>query len=210
VEPDGRRARRERGRQAVVEAAFALILEGKAPPSAQDVADRAGVSVSSVFRNFDGLADLQRQALDQFHSRYSHFASARPAPGADLVSRIGFFVRTRVGLYEQAGQLLMLARFRALDHETMAEAVAYNRAALAAQTRECFRAEIAGRTVADASDLLSLLDSLTSPEAFELMTRTHRRSPRQISRSWRLALRVFIAGWPPATFTLTKSEGRSP
>ena len=104
----------------------------------------------------------------------------------------------------------MLARFRALDHETMAEAVAYNRAALAAQTRECFRAEIAGRTVADASDLLSLLDSLTSPEAFELMTRTHRRSPRQISRSWRLALRVFIAGWPPATFTLTKSEGRSP
>ena len=117
------------------------------------MADRAGVSVSSVFRNFDGLADLQRQALDQFHSRYSHFASARPAPGADLVSRIGFFVRTRVGLYEQAGQLLMLARFRALDHETMAEAVAYNRAALAAQTRECFRAEIAGRTVADASDL---------------------------------------------------------
>ncbi len=49
-----------------------LILEGKAPPSAQDVAERAGVSVSSVFRNFDGLADLQRRALDQFQSRYSH------------------------------------------------------------------------------------------------------------------------------------------
>lgn len=198
AEPDGRKARRERGRRAVVDAAFALILEGKAPPSAQDVADRAGVSVSSVFRNFDGLADLQRQALAQFRSRYSHFVAARPAPGADLESRIGFFVRARVGLYEQAGPLLTLGRVRALDHDTMTEAVADNRAALAAQTRECFAAEIAGRTAAEASDLVALLDSLTSLEAFELMTRTHRRSPRQISRSWRSALRALTAGRPPA------------
>ncbi|WP_162899139.1 TetR/AcrR family transcriptional regulator [Mycobacterium shigaense] len=193
AESDGRRARRERGRQAVVDAAFALILEGTAPPSVQDVAERAGVSVSTVFRNFDGLADLQRQALGQFQSRYSHFVSARPAPGADLESRIGFFVRTRVGLYERAGKLLMLARGRALDHETMAQAVAYNRAALAAQTRECFWTEITGRSEADTSHLWSLLDSLTSPEAFEVMTRTHGRSPRQISRSWRSALRVLLA-----------------
>lgn len=196
VQPDGRRARRERGRQAVVDAAFALILEGKIPPSAQDVAERAGVSVSSVFRNFDGLADLQGQALDRFRSRYSHFVAARPALGADLDSRIGFFVRQRVSLYEQAGPLLMLARTRALDHNAMAEAVAHNRAALAAQTQECFRAEIASRTMTAASDLVSLLDALTSPEAFELMTTTHGRSARQITRSWRLGLRELIAGWP--------------
>ena len=34
---DGRRARREPGRRAVVDAAFALILEGKAPFAVQDV-----------------------------------------------------------------------------------------------------------------------------------------------------------------------------
>lgn len=194
-EPDGRRARRERGRQAVVDAAFMLILEGKIPPSALDIADRAGVSVSSVFRNFDGLADLQRQALDQFRSRYSHFVVARPEPGAALESRVRFFVRQRVGLYEQAGPLMMLARVRALDHETMAEAVAYNRAALAAQARECFHAEIAGRPSAVARDLVSLVDSLTSPEAFDLITRTHGQSARQIARSWRSGLTVLITGW---------------
>ncbi len=198
AEPDGRRARRERGRQAVVDAAFALILEDGIPPSAHDVAERAGVSVSSVFRNFDGLADLQGQALDRFRSRYAHFVAARPAPGADLDSRIGFFVRHRIHLYEQAGPLLMLARMRAVDHATMTEAVAGNRAALAAQTRECFRAEIAGRTTTDASDLVSLLDALTSPESFDLMTRTHGRSARQITRSWRVALQELIADWPPA------------
>ena len=197
AQPDGRRARRERGRRAVIDAAFALILEGRAPLSAQDVAERAGVSVSSVFRNFDGLADLQRQALDQFHSRYAHFVAARPAPGADLAMRIRFFVRTRIALFEQAGPLLAIARSRALDHQTMADAVASNRAALAAQTRECFAAELAGLTAADAADLLSLLDSITSPEAFELETGTHHRSPRQVSRSWRSALQALTSGWPP-------------
>ena len=196
AEPDGRRARRERGRQAVVDAAFALILEGRIPPSVGDIAERAGVSASSVFRNFDGLADLQRQALDRFGSRFAHHIAARPVPGADLDSRIGFFVRHRVTLYEQSGPLLMLARMRALDHETMAVAVAHNRTALAAQTRECFQAEIAWRTNADAADLVSLLDALTSPEAFDLMTRTHGRSARQITRSWRSALRDLITGSP--------------
>jgi len=198
AEPDGRRARRERGRQAVIDAAFALILEGRIPPSAHDVAERAGVSVSSVFRNFDGLADLQRQALDRFRSRYAHSVAARPAPGADLDSRIGFFVRHRIHLYEQAGPLLMLARTRALEHDTMAEAVAKNRAALSAQTHECFQAEIAGRTTTDAADLISLLDALTSPESFDLINRTHGRSARQITRSWRVALQELLAGWPPA------------
>ncbi|WP_156686374.1 TetR/AcrR family transcriptional regulator [Mycobacterium sp. Marseille-P9652] len=195
---DGRRARRDRSRKAVVDAAFSLILEGKVPPSAQDVADRAGVSVSSVFRQFDGLTDLQHQAIDRFRSRYWHLIVARPARGADLDSRIAFYVRNRLSLYEQAGPLLMLGRMRAVDHETMAAGVAQNRAALAAQARECFEAEIAGRTTADASDLISLIDSLTSPEAFDLMTRAHRRSARQVGRSWRMGLRVLIAGWPPA------------
>lgn len=195
---DGRRARRERGRRAVVDAAFSLILDGKAPFAVQDVAERAGVSVSSVFRNFDGLPDLQRQALAQFGARYSHFLVAAPPPGADLESRVEFFLRHRIGLYEQAGPLLMVARMQALDQETMVEAVAQNRCALAAQTRQCFQSEIAERTISQAAGLVSLLDSLTSPESFDLMTRTHGRSSRQIAQSWRAGLAALIAGWPPA------------
>ena len=206
---DGRRARRERGRRAVVDAAFALILEGKAPFAVHDVAERAGVSVSSIFRNFDGLSDLQRQALAQFGARYSHFLVASPPPGCDLDARLEFFVRNRVGLYEQAGPLLMMARMQALDQETMVEAVAQNRHALATQTRECFQSEVAGRTSTEAADLVSLIDSLTSPEAFDLMSRTHGRSGRQITHTWCSGLRALIAGWPPPHPTRgRKTNGR--
>lgn len=198
---DGRRARRERGRRAVIDAAFALILDGAAPFAVEDVAERAGVSVSSVYRNFDSLVDLQRQALAQFEARYAHLLVATPPPQADFAARLEFFLRHRISLYEQAGPLLKMARIRALDHEAMADAVVQNRRGLAEQTRNCFRAEIAQRTASDAANLVSVIDSLTAPESFDLMTGTHARSGRQVARSWRLGLHALIAGWPPARRT---------
>ncbi|MHA7653640.1 hypothetical protein ACX9NE_28020 [Mycobacterium sp. ML4] len=181
----------------MIDAAFDLILEGKIPPAVHDVAERAGVSVSSVFRQFDGLTDLQQQTIEQFRARYWHFIAARPDPGTDLDARIRLYVRNRVSLYAQALPLLMLARSRALEHQAMAEAVAYNRAALLAQTREWFRPETADCATADAADLVSLIDSLTCPEAFDLLSRAHHRSDRQVSRSWRSGLRALMAEWPP-------------
>ena len=192
VPVDGRRARRDRNRKAVIEAAFALIAAGKGPPSAEDVAERAGVSVSSVFRNFDGLVDLQQQALELFSERYSHLISATPPPDDDLDVRIAFFVRNRLDLYEEAHPLMALARARAFDHDALAEAVARNRSLLAEQTRTCLVPEMAERTPSGAADLVAIVDSLTSPEAFELMTRTHARTRTQIAAAWTGALHTLL------------------
>jgi AcrR family transcriptional regulator len=189
---DGRNARRERGRRAVVEAAFALIVEGKGPPAVEDIAERAGVSVSSVFRNFDGLADLQQQALALFRERYAHLLTAAPPAGAALGDRAVFFVDHRLDLYEQAHALMGMARVRAFEHDSWSGPVAANRAALAHQTRACFDPEITDLAPADAADLVALLDSLTSPEAYEVMTRAHGRTRIQIARTWTAALQTLV------------------
>jgi len=189
---DGRRARRDRNRQAVVDAAFALIVEGKGPPSAEAVAERAGVSESSIFRNFDGLADIQEQALDQFRERFSHLLLATPSADATLDERIAFFVGNRIDLYVQAGPLMSMARARAFEHDTFVEAVARNRSTLADQTRACFGREIDVLTPSDAADLVAVIDSLTSPEAFELMTRAHARTHQQTARAWQAGLLALI------------------
>lgn len=203
---DGRRARRDRNRKAVVDAAFALILEGKGQHSAEDVAERAGVSVSSIFRNFDGLADLQQQALEQFRDRYSHLLGATPPPDSDLDDRIAFFVRNRLDLYDQAHPLMSMARARAFDHDVLVEAVARNRTTLADQTRSCFEPELAALTPSDAADLVAIIDSLTSPEGFELMTRTHARPRRRIAATWIAALHALIT----TGFTRGLTPGETP
>jgi TetR/AcrR family transcriptional regulator of autoinduction and epiphytic fitness len=193
VEPtDGRHARRQRSREAIVSAAFELILDGKGPPSAEDVAERAGVSVSSIFRNFDGLADIQQQAHRLFAERYSHLLLATPASCSDLDSRITFFVRTRLDLYEQAGPLMAMARMRALEDDTWREHIASSRAALTRQLRACFDPELNELAPSDSADVVAVVDSITSPEAFELMTRAHARTRKQINRAWITTLHALI------------------
>ena len=69
VETDGRRARAERNRDAVVEAILDLLCEGVENPTAEAIAERFGVSVRSVFRHFDDLESLHAAAVDRHSER---------------------------------------------------------------------------------------------------------------------------------------------
>lgn len=191
---DGRRARRERNRELVIDAMYSLVREGKVPPSVEDVAARAEVSVSSVFRNFDGLADLQRHALDRFEPEFSHLFVVDDA-GADREQRIRSHVKARLELIQEAGGLLRVARARALDHDVMVEGVANLRQRFATQTRQRFASEIKLLTPSAGSNLVAVVDATTSPEAFEVMSAAHARSHRQISTTWTAALEAVFDRW---------------
>lgn len=180
---DGRNVRRERNRLAVIEAAFELVQEGKVPPSVEMVSERSGVSVSSIFRNFDGLADMQVQA---FALAYEKFGPSFEVADADdvLADRIRSHVRGRIELYEKAGALMRLGRGRAIDYEPSVEGLATLRSRLADQTRQRFATEVEQLAPAAAADLVAIIDTITSPEAYELMAAAHARTARQISRAW--------------------------
>jgi len=62
---DGRRQRTERSRQAIIDAMLALIDEGNLVPSAQQVSERAGVGIRSVFRHFSEMEQLFALAEEQ-------------------------------------------------------------------------------------------------------------------------------------------------
>ena len=55
---DGRRQRSERSQTAIIEAALALMEEGTLVPTAQQIADRAGVGIRSFFRHFADMDSL--------------------------------------------------------------------------------------------------------------------------------------------------------
>jgi AcrR family transcriptional regulator len=55
---DGRALRSERSRQAIVHALFGLVGEGILRPTAQQVAERAGVGIRTVFRHFSDMDTL--------------------------------------------------------------------------------------------------------------------------------------------------------
>jgi TetR/AcrR family transcriptional regulator of autoinduction and epiphytic fitness len=193
---DGRHARRARSRIAVIDAVFALVRDGKVPLTAEDLAERAGVSVSSVFRNFDGLDDMQRQAFDVFRERYSHLLDPAVASDAPRRQRVAQHVKSRLALLDAAGPMMQIARHRAIDYQPMAEGVGRSRWQLSDQTRAHFAAEAAQLTPAEASNLLAVIDSMTSPEAYDVLRAAHGRSDRQIARSWTRSIEAILAGWP--------------
>jgi AcrR family transcriptional regulator len=55
---DGRVARGEKSRESIVGALFELVGEGVLAPTAQQVAERAGVGLRSVFRHFSDMERL--------------------------------------------------------------------------------------------------------------------------------------------------------
>lgn len=189
---DGRRARRERGRAAVIDAVFEVLQEGKLPPSIDEIAVRAGVSTASAFRYFDGLADMQRQAFVRFQERFGHLYDIPAAGAGSREDRVVAFVDARLRLYDAVAPMLAIARARALEHDPAAEAVASSREKLADQVRAQFAPELAASTPSAGAELVALIDSLTSPESWDIAERAHGRSRRQIRRAWLLGVNAIV------------------
>lgn len=103
---DGRRARAERSRDAVVDAILELLYEGNRQPGAADIAERAGVSLRSVFRHFDDLETLHAVAVERHSELISPLFELDVAPAADgspapLAVRIDLLVKQRSKLFEE-------------------------------------------------------------------------------------------------------------
>jgi AcrR family transcriptional regulator len=99
VPEDGRRARRHRSRDLAVDALLDLLSEGVVRPTAQQVAERSGVSLRSIFRIFDDVETLHAAAAIRQLSRVRHLFVDVAAVGS-LESRVNALVEINARLYE--------------------------------------------------------------------------------------------------------------
>lgn len=97
---DGRVRRSERSREAIVGALFDLIGGGQLQPTAQQVADRAGVGIRSVFRHFSEMETLYRAMDARLEGEAVRLLTA-PPDGGMLAERVRALVRQRVALFER-------------------------------------------------------------------------------------------------------------
>jgi len=108
---DGRTARAERTRNAIVEAHLALIGEGDLKPTGERIADRAGVSLRALWANFKDMEALFRASGERLSERQN--AEYVPVPVTlPLARRIDEFCQQRARILEliapsaRAAQLL--------------------------------------------------------------------------------------------------------
>jgi AcrR family transcriptional regulator len=139
---DGRLARRDRNRTAVLDAMLALFAEGDLDPTPEQVAGRAGISPRSVYRYFEDREALLRAAISHHLDSVWHLYLFHGIGAGPLDARIDTFATHRVRLYEAIGATARATRMRAATDEILREQLELTRRALREQIEKQFAPEL--------------------------------------------------------------------
>src|SRR5215207_3473812 len=142
MDDDGRRARRDRNRSSVVQAMLDLFNEGTFAPSADEIAERAGLSSRSLFRYFDDLDDLVRAAIGRQLERVRPTLILDFDPDDSLPARIDAFVDQRLRMFAAVGLVGHVTRIRSHYQPIIATELRTLRAMLRAHIERIFRPEL--------------------------------------------------------------------
>lgn len=158
---DGRTARALRTREAIVDASIALVDEGDLRPTAPRIAERAKVSVRSVFQHFDDLEGLYAAVGDRLVERLSH---VRLAIDSELPvdGRIAEVVRQRAILLEAITPVRRAATVHAPFSREVRKRLQAGHDFLRTEIETSFAEDLATIDEADRIVVLDALDTVLS------------------------------------------------
>jgi TetR/AcrR family transcriptional regulator, regulator of autoinduction and epiphytic fitness len=139
---DGRAARAHRSRRAIVDAMRALHAEGDLSPTAPRVAERAGVSVRTVWQQFADMETLLVEANRRDHeimrSLVKHIDPDQP-----LAARVALFTSQRARIMEQMTPTWRAARIHEPFSAELARSKAWTVGKAKTHLERVFAAELA-------------------------------------------------------------------
>ena len=165
---DGRAARAARTRDAIVDACVSLVEEGDVRPTAPRIAERAGVSVRSVFQHFDDLPALYTAVVRKVVERVA--ALVVPVDTSlPLDRRIATFAHHRANLLEAVTPFRRAAAVHAPFSPELREALVEGAAYLRSEIEATFGAELTLAPPAERRELLDALAVTTSWGAWDAL-----------------------------------------
>ena len=118
--PDERRVRSERSRKSIIDAMVQLVEEGILVPTAQQVSERAGVGLRSVFRHFSDMESLFATADIKIREQYQGLFAGGDRNGS-LKERLQHAVEQRALAYEASGNYLLTSKAQIWRYRVLRE-----------------------------------------------------------------------------------------
>lgn len=190
---DGRSARRDRNREAVLDAALELFGEGRTIPSAALVAERSGVSLRSVYRYFEDRPALLQAAIRRHASRIGEILELPDPQGRPLEERIASIAASRTALEAAIGPIAEAARIHAATNDVVRESMEERRSLLRNQVAEQFAGEMAKRRGKERARLHAALDLVLSLEGITHLRRDPTLHDDDVESVVVLALRSLLS-----------------
>jgi AcrR family transcriptional regulator len=205
---DGRTARSERTRAAVLDALERLVAAGDTEPGARRIADAAGVSVRSVFAHFASLDDLHAALVarvrDQVLARLRPIDPARPLP-----ERIAELCAQRARIAEELGAFRRAAGARAVSSAPLAEARRASAVASRQQVDRVFATELARFDGRERARRRAAVDAAVSGETWDLLRGVHELSPQDAEAAMAGSVAALLAPAPGAEADTWREEAEA-
>jgi AcrR family transcriptional regulator len=192
---DGRSARRERNRDAVLDALVELTTEGADDPSIDDIADRAGVSYRSVYRYFKDRSEMMDAATDRAMAWIQPLvlrASGQAEPTDPLDYRIDAMVDARVELYYQIADMVRAAMVQSFSNRKIHEHFQHARRISRGQIHDQFHNELREFTPAECELRITSIDQVLSFQAIDYVIHERNHSREELERYLRGAIRAAL------------------
>jgi AcrR family transcriptional regulator len=188
----------------VVRALLALLSEGDVRPTAGRIAERAGISLRSVYVHFDDLDDLFIAAAREQRSRVFALTRELPTTGP-FEARLEAFVAQRGRVLEAIAPVAKAAAV----HEPFSPALAATTRAAKlmgrAELERVFATELAAIDPAIRDRCIDACDALTGADGWAFL-RVHRAlDPHEAGETLALSLRLLLR---PAATTAAHRRAR--
>ena len=187
---DGRTLRSLRTREAIVDATIAQIDEGDLRPTAPRVAERAGVSVRSVFQHFADLETLHAAVAERLATRLTALVLPIPVE-LPLPERVERFVHQRGTLLEAVTPIRRAANVHGPFSSEIQARLRDGQAFLRAEVETAFRSEL--DRLDDAGTVLDALDAACSWATWDGLRSGLGRSPQDAERVLRRLILALLA-----------------
>lgn len=191
---DGRHARRGRNNDAVIDAVLDFFRDGEPFPTAQQVADRAGVSLRSIYRYHPDLDALIYAAFERAVDRNRRLLEFVPPPSsAPLVERLAYLVRQRLDLFRHLTPQLRAVLARAARDEAVRALLDVHRASFVQHLHDLFVPELAQLRPVERATIIGSVHTALLFEGYENLRLRHGMSDDEIADAYRLTVRNHFA-----------------
>jgi len=174
---DGRRRRSARSRERIVDAVVEALRDADFEVSGEQVAARARVSLSTLFRRFGDLEGLAAAVRERVTGLIEPIVAAGPFTGG-IDERVRELVRRRVALFETLAPFQRQALREPLHTPGARAAQERLEALLLAQLRDALGPELAAP---GGEDLEALLRPLLGFAFWDHLLRVQRIEPQRVS-----------------------------
>ena len=194
---DGRTARALRTREAIVDATIALVEEGDVRPTAPRIAERAEVSVRSVFQHFDDLESLYAAVAERLLERVADLVGTID-PTIPLPQRIERFVAQRGRLLEAISPIRRAANVHAPFSPVITQRLRAGHDFFKSEVEQAFKPELDRLTEPERGELLDALSVTLSWGSWETLRTLDGSTQARARRVLEKALAAVLASAPGA------------